>query len=149
LRQVLKKAQESTMSVETNRLLALIDFAQESARLRSKPVTTVASHGVYSLHEHEIQGLPGIRINDNPPGSDDEVWLSVERLHETTPPGIASAFLRPWAEMTQAPTEEPHLREAVDGASLIAAGTHCSSEKPLEQGKPAINPETTFTLFDY
>jgi very-short-patch-repair endonuclease len=104
---------------------------------------------VYSLHEHEIQGLPGIRINDNPPGSDDEVWLSVERLHETTPPGIASAFLRPWAEMTQAPTEEPHLREAVDGASLIAAGTHCSSEKPLEQGKPAINPETTFTLFDY
>jgi len=33
------------------------------------------------------------------------------------------------------------LREAVDGASLIAAGTHCSSAKPPEQGKPVVDPE--------
>jgi len=51
--------------------------------------------------------------------------------------------------MTQAPTEEPRLREAADGASLIAAGTHCSSVKPPEQGKPAIDPETTIMISDY
>lgn len=137
------------MSIERNRLLSLIEFSQQSARLRSKPATAVAAHGLFALYENEIQGLPGIRINVNGPESEDEIWIAVERLHETRPPDVASAILRPWVQMTQAPTEEPRLREAADGASLIAAGTHCSSVKPLEQGKPAIDPETTITLSDY
>src|SRR5262249_17955003 len=101
------------------------------------------------LYEHEIQGLPGIRINVNGPESEDEIWLAVERLHEMRPPDIASAVLRPWVQMTQAPTEEPRLRESADGASLIAAGTHCSSTKPPERGKPTIDPKATITLTDY
>ena len=117
------------MSVERDRLLSLIEFSQQSARLRGKPAATVAAHGLFALYEHEIQGLPGIRINVNGPESEDEIWLAVERLHETRPPDVASAVLRPWVQMTQAPTEEPRLREATDGASLIAAGTHCSSAK--------------------
>ncbi len=139
----------SLMSVERDRLLSLIEFSQQSARLRGKPPATVAAHGLFALYEHEIQGLPGIRINVNGPESEDEIWLAVERLHEMRPPDVASAVLRPWVQMTQAPTEEPRLREAADGASLIAAGTHCSSVKPPEQGKPAIDPETTITLSDY
>jgi len=139
----------SLMSVERDRLLALIEFSQQSARLRGKPAATVAAHGLYALYEHEIQGLPGIRINVNGPESEDEIWLAVERLHETRPPDVASAVLRPWIQMTQAPTDEPRLREATDGASLIAAGTHCSSGKPPEQGKPAIDPEATITFSDY
>lgn len=137
------------MSVERDRLLSLIEFSQQSARLRGKPVATVAAHGLFALYEHEIQGLPGIRINVNGPESEDEIWLAVERLHEMRPPDVASAVLRPWVQMTQAPTEEPRLREATDGANLIAAGTHCSSAKPPEQGKPVIDPETTITLSDY
>ena len=137
------------MSVERDRLLSLIEFSQQSARLRGKPAATVTAHGVFALYEHEIRGLPGIRLNVESPESEDESWLAVERLHETKPPEVASAILRPWVQMTQAPTEEPQLREAADGASLIAAGTHCSSAKPPEQGKPAIDPETTITLFDY
>lgn len=137
------------MSVERDRLLSLIEFSQQSARLRGKPAATVAAHGLFVLYEHEIQGLPGIRINVNGPESGDEIWLAVERLHETRPPDVASAVLRPWIQMTQGPTEEPCLREATDGASLIAAGTHCSSGKPPEQGKPVIDPEATITLFDY
>ncbi|MDP2857312.1 MAG: AAA family ATPase, partial [Bacillota bacterium] len=117
--------------------------------MRSKPAATVAEHGLFALYEHEIQGLPGIRMNVNGPESADEIWLAVERLHEIGPPDVASAILRPWVQMTQAPTEEPKLREAADGASLIAAGTHCSSVKPPEQGKSVIDPETTITLFDY
>ena len=138
------------MSIEGNRLLSLIEFAQQSARLRGKPPTSVAAHGLFALYEHEIRGLPGIRINVNGSESEDEVWLSVERLHETRPPDITSAVLRPWVQMTQGPTEEPRLREAVDGVSLIAAGTHCSSSsRPPEQGKPVIAPETTVMLSDY
>ena len=115
------------MSIERDRLLSLIEFTQQSARLRGKPAATVAAHGLFALYEHEIQGLPGIRINVNGAESEDEIWLAVERLHEMRPPDIANAVLRPWVQMTQAPTEEPRLREATDGASLIAAGTHCSS----------------------
>ncbi|MDP3937476.1 MAG: AAA domain-containing protein, partial [Deltaproteobacteria bacterium] len=137
------------MSVERNRLLSLIEFSQQSARLRGKPAATVAAHGLFALYEHEIQGLPGIRINVNGPESEDEIWLAVERLHEIRPPDIASAVLRPWVQMTQAPTEEPRLREATDGASLIAEGTHSSSASPPDQGKPVIAPETTVMLSDY
>ncbi len=137
------------MKVERDRLVSLIEFSQQSARLRGKPAATVAAHGAFALYEHELQGLPGIRINVNGPDSEDEIWLTVERLHETRPPDIASAVLRPWVQMTQAPTEEPRLREAADGASLIAAGTHCSSVKPPEQGKSVIDPKTTITLSDY
>lgn len=137
------------MSVERDRLLSLIEFSQQSARWRGKPAAAVAAHGLFALYEQEIQGLPGIRINVNDPESEDEIWLAVERLHETRPPDVASAVLRPWVQMTQAPTEEPRLREATDGASLIAAGTHCSSGKPPEQGKPAIDPEAAIMLSDY
>ena len=99
------------MSVEKNRLLSLIEFSQQSARLRGKPAATVAAHGLFAQYEHEIQGLPGIRINVNGPESADEIWLVVERLHEMRPPDIASAVLRPWVQITQAPTDEPRLRE--------------------------------------
>src|SRR3972149_5678009 len=139
----------SLMRVERDRLLSLIEFSQQSPRLRGKPAATVAAHGLFALYEHEIQGLPGIRINVNGPESEDEIWLAVERLHEARPPDVTNAVLRPWIQMTQGPTEEPRLREATDGASLIAAGTHCSSGKPFEQGKPAIDAEAPITLSDY
>lgn len=137
------------MSIERDRLLSLVEFAQQSARLRSKPAATVTEHGLFSLYEHQMQGLPGIRVNVNGTESEDEIWLAVERLHEVRPPDFASALLQPWVQMTQAPTEEPRLREATVGASLITAGTHCSSASPPEQGKPVIAPDTTVMLSDY
>jgi len=137
------------MSIERDRLLSLVEFAQQSARLRSKPAATVTEHGLFTLYEHQMQGLPGIRVNVNGSESEDEIWLAVKRLHEMKPPDIASTVLRPWVQMTQSPNEEPRLREATDGASLIAAGTHCSSATPPEQGKPAIDPKATVILSDY
>jgi very-short-patch-repair endonuclease/phosphopantetheinyl transferase (holo-ACP synthase) len=138
-----------SMTIERKRLLSLMEFVQQSVRLRGKPAANVAAHGLFALHEHEIQALPGIRLNVNGTESEDEIWLAVERLHEMQPPGIASAVLRPWVQMTQAPTEEPRLREATDGASLIAEGTHSSSASPPEQAKPVIAPETVLLLSDY
>ena len=139
----------SSMGVERKRLLSLIEFSQQSARLRSKPAYSVDVHGLLALYEHEIQGLPGIRINVNGPESEDEIWLAVERLHEMKPPNVESSVLRPWLQMVQVPTEEPRLRDTTDGASLIAAGTHCSLAKPQDQDKPAIDPEMTIMLSEY
>lgn len=139
----------SIMSVKRGRLLSLIEFCQQSARLRTKPAANVAAHNLFALYEHEIQGLPGIRINVNGSESEYEIWLAVERLHEMKPPEVGNAVLRPWVEMKQAPTEEPRLREVTDGASLIASGTHSSSVKPSDTGKPVVDPEATITLSDY
>ena len=135
------------MSTERDRLISLVEFAQQSARLRSKPASAVTEHRLFAFYEHEMQGLPGIRVNVNGAESEDEIWLAVERLHEMKPPDIANAVLRPWVQMTQGPTEEPHLREVTDGASLIAAGTHCSAASPVH-GKPVIDPEVTVALSD-
>ncbi len=137
------------MSIERDRLLSLVEFAQQSARLLSKSAATVAQHGLFSLYEHQMHGLPGIRVNVNVAESQDEIWLAVERLHEMKPPEIISTVLRPWVHMTQSPTEEPRLRESTDGASLIATGTHCSSATAAEQGNPRIDPEATVILSDY
>lgn len=137
------------MSIERDRLLSLVEFAQQSARLRSRPAATVTEHGLFALYEHLMQGLPGIRVNLNGAETEDEIWLAVERLHEMKPPEITSMVLRPWLHMTQSPAEEPRLLESTDGASLIAAGTHCSSATPPEQGKPWIDPEATVILSDY
>lgn len=137
------------MSVEKDRLLSLIEFTAQSTRLRGKPASNVAAHGNNPLYEHEIQGLPGIRLNVNGADSEDELWLTVERLQEIEPPVVASPVLRPWVQMTLTPTEEPRLRDSLFGASLIAAGTHCSSARPPEQEKPAIDPDATITLANY
>lgn len=137
------------MSIERDRLLSLVEFAQQSARLQSKRAATVTEHGLFALYEHQVQGLPGIRVNGKGTESDDEIWLAVERLHEMRPPEITSRVLRPWVQVTQSPTEEPRLLESTDGASLIAAGTHCSSATSPKQGKPCIDPKATVILSGY
>ena len=134
------------MSLERSRIISLIDFSQQSARLRGKPAATVSGHGQFSLYEHEIQGLPGIGLNPNP-SSLDEIWLSVERLHERKPPDPGNNVLQPWLKTTQSPTEEPSLRDSVDGASLIAAGTHCAP--PGDDTRPTIAPHDVLRLSEY
>ncbi len=136
------------MTVERSRLLSLIEYSQQSARLRGKPAASIAAHHLFSLYEHELQRLPGIRINCNGAESEDEVWLIVERLHETRPPDVQSPVLKPWLQMTQGPAEEPRLRETTNGAGLIDAGTHSSERQPV-QSKPTIAPEATVTLADF
>ena len=49
--------------------------------------------------------------------------------------------------MTESPTEEPRLRDSADGASLIAAGTHC--EPPGYGAKLTIAPGAVLHLADY
>ena len=83
----------SFMSVERNRLLSLIEFSQQSARLRGKPATTVAAHGLFALYEHEIQGLPGICLNVNGTESDDEIWLAAIQLTGYSKPQRRTAIL--------------------------------------------------------
>jgi hypothetical protein len=142
------------MSIEQERLLSLVEFAQQSARLRTAPAANISQHRIFALPEHQLQGLPGVGLNGgNGNVGDDEIWLSIERRRETKPPDMKNAILRPWVEMTQGPSDEPVLKRATDGASLIMAGSHRSSLTTQvceeEARKPAIDPRTIIVLEEY
>jgi very-short-patch-repair endonuclease len=138
------------MNIERERLVSLVEYAQQSARLKSKPISNVTQHSQFSLYENQLRELPGIHLNVSGTDAEDEVWLAVDRLHEQRPPDITSSLLQPWVEMTQSPTERPRLLEYTDGARLIAAGTHRSSLKPGDEAvPPPINPGATIALADY
>ena len=136
-------------NLERNRLVSLIEFAQQSARLRSKPATTVTGHNLFSLHEHELRGIPGIQLNILVDNGEDEIWLSVSRLRETRPPEVVNRMLQPWVQVSQSVTEEPRLLQSVSDASLIAAGTHVSSEGPSHPDRESVDPNATIMLAQY
>src|SRR5258708_37910278 len=115
------------MSIEQQRLLSLLEFAQQSARLRSTPAHNVSQHKFFALYEHQLQGLPGVRLNLDGIDSEDELWLSVSRLHEIKPPEVNSAILYRWIKISPSPAEEPTLLEEASGADPISSGTHRSS----------------------
>ena len=54
---------KAALDVHKNRLLQLIDYCRETVTLRSKPVSRVEDHRSLALYEHEVQGLPGIKVN--------------------------------------------------------------------------------------
>ncbi|MEY2394094.1 MAG: hypothetical protein QOF94_439, partial [Acidobacteriaceae bacterium] len=141
------------MSVERDRLVSLIEFAQQSARLRAKPISSITQHDQFALYEHQIQSLPGIRLNESGSETEDEIWFAVERMHERHPPDVTNVVLRPWIQLAQTPTEEPRLLDVTDGASLIASGTHRSTQEPAhkeeDKAKPAIGPTESVLLSDY
>jgi hypothetical protein len=135
------------MSIQKDRLLSLIEFAQQSARLRTRPAITVAEHGLFALHEYRMRGLPGIRLNVS--DAEDELWLAVRRLYETKPPDITADVLRPWVHVTLNPNEEPMLLDAIDGATLINAETNHPSPVGRKQDQSSLHTPKTFALSDY
>lgn len=141
------------MTIEIERLVSLIEFAQQSARLRTTAVSTITQHEQFALYEHQLQGLPGIRLSVEQATAEDEIWLAVDRLHETKPPEVTSPLLRPWIAMIPEPGNEPKIKSATTGASLIEAGTHCLSSirfRPREEeALPAIDPAELVALENY
>lgn len=121
------------MSLEYERLISLLEFTQQAAKLKSSPVSTIAQHKGFSFYEHQMQGMPGLHLN-----SEDEVWLSLERLHETRPPELKNAVLQPWVEMTQGVELEPKLKNSTDLASLIAAGIYQSTSSVTVDSKQSL-----------
>lgn len=116
------------MSLEYERLISLLEFTQQSAKLKSSPVSNIGQHKGFSFYEHQMQGMLGVHLN-----TEDELWLSVERLHETRPPELKNAALQPWIEMTQGVEFEPRLKNSTSLASLsIDAPVEVNFSKKLD-----------------
>lgn len=107
------------MGLEHERLISLIEFAKESAKLRSSPVYNVANHLFYE-YEHNLQGLPGLHFNVG--GEEDEIWLVVDRLRESNAPIPKNELLQLWLEISNTPDKDPTIKEAVEFQKLFNAG---------------------------
>lgn len=95
------------MVIQHERLISIIEFAQQSARLSAKPAATVAQHDDFRLFEYEAQGRPGLHFNQTEEGTEREIWLAVERLRELPPPTCQRDLIKPWLNLTQGPDVTP------------------------------------------
>lgn len=141
------------MNLQTRRLLALLDYAQESMRARSGVISNVAAHDSFLLFDHQAQELEGARLNPAP-DTDDEIWLSVAHPPSPElPPEPQSAWLEPWLNVGTPLLAAPGLADAVDGAALIAAGTHRDAGQAASDlnpaADPAVEPGMRMRLADY
>jgi len=142
------------MSIERRRLVALIEYVQQSARMRVKPVSNVTDHGRFLLLEHQLAGMDGVRINDAGVDGDDELWLGVPRPPgPDLPPRPENPWLAPWVAVGGPLLQAPRLAASVEGWALVAAGTHReagrSAGSAAEMAKPEIQPERRVALSDY
>jgi very-short-patch-repair endonuclease len=142
------------MSIQRQRLLALIDYVQQSVRLRTKVVPNVVDHGRFLLFEHQLVAVDGVRLNDSGQDGDDEAWLSVPRPPgPQLPPGPGSPWLAPWLNVGAALLVAPRLAGSVEGAALIAAATHRDARRPPENlaaaADPAVDPDARIELAGY
>jgi hypothetical protein len=142
------------MTTERSRLLSIIEYAQQSARMKTLPVANAESHGLFSLWESGAQGRPGVLVNPDAMADNDERWLVIQRLQQSVPPVIKSAVLLPWLDLAQTPDTAPKLRQVVSGQSLIAAGTHRKVDHEWgltneQKMLPEVDLEATVNLDDY
>jgi hypothetical protein len=70
--------------------------------------------------------------------------MIVERLCENKSPEVANPVVKPWVKVTQSPIDGPRLRDSVDGASLMVAGTQCA--RPGNGMKPMIAADEVVRL---
>ena len=142
------------MTIQQRRLIALVDFARQSLRTRVRAVPHVASHGSFLLFEDQAHQVEGLRLDDRGPEGDDQIWLSVSPPPKPmVPPQAPSPWLSPWLNVGAAPGSEPQLAAEVEGAALIAAGTHRDEVEPerntAHAGQPAVDPRSRVRFADY
>jgi very-short-patch-repair endonuclease len=109
------------ITIQQERLVSIIEFAQQSARLSANPAATVAEHRDFALFEHAVQGRPGLHFNQSEQQTQEEIWLTVERLYETPPPICQNELLKPWLDLPLGPDNSPSLRASVLDSQVLEA----------------------------
>jgi hypothetical protein len=105
------------MNPERQRLLSLLDFAKEVAKLRVVPMWDVGKGLMFCEHEHSFQNMPGVHFNVS--GSEGDVWLRVERLQEKPAPVPQDPLLAAWLSVSNTPSKEPCFKENLEHKLLL------------------------------
>lgn len=115
------------MTQEASRFLGFVDYAVQTALMRSTPAKNISQHKDFLKLEGQLEGLPSVHLNPvNELG--DEVWLSVARLYETEPPVVGDECLKAWIKPSNNPTKAPSLIESQDEKYLVEKGLLPESE---------------------
>ena len=144
----------SVVNLQTRRLLALLDYAQESMRTRSRVVSNVRAHDSFLLFDHQVEGFDDARVSSDGNDDDQEVWLTVAHPHSPeVPPEPDNGWLVPWLSIGAAVQATPVLADEIDGSALIAAGTHRDLATPAADlasaADPVIDARARIRLNDY
>jgi len=109
------------MSIQQDRLSALIKFTQQTLLMGKTPITSISQHTDFLRVEEQLQNLPGIKLNQDM-DTVDETWLSIERLHASPATLPDNQLLRLWIEFPQKFSDAPKLKERVLTSRLLEAG---------------------------
>lgn len=133
------------MEIQKERLAALIEFAKQTALLKKTPLLNFSQHKDFTRTEERIKGLPGVTFNCQETEFD-EVWLRLDRLHETWPPVPDSKLLNLWIDLPRAPDKEPTLKThavrqlLIDSGVLVVTPAEPVAEGEVvkEKGEPVV-----------
>jgi len=138
--------------LEQSRLLSIIEYAQQSAKMKATPAIQVAAHD-FHVWENDAQARVGVSINPDAAAAEDDRWLVIKRLQQSSPPAVKNALLKPWVELSQGPYVQPKLKQATRGQDLVEAGTHHSisarEQSGLALGDTSIAPDVVVELARY
>lgn len=105
--------------------------------MKKTPLQNFSQHKDFTRTEERIKGLPGVTFNCQETEFD-EVWLRLDRLHETHPPVPDSKLLNLWIDLPRAPNKEPSLKTHAVRQSLIDIGALVVSPvEPFAEGELA------------
>lgn len=117
------------MMVETDRLLALLDYVEATERDRLPTVLDMADYRGFRRSGDDIIKLPGVLVNVR--DGDDHLWLRVERLVRRPPPPPESTVLRPWIDLADDVAVQPALRSEIPNPQFIASDDAADSQPTL------------------
>lgn len=97
--------------VETDRLLALLDYVEATERDRLPAVLDMADYRGFRRAGDDLIKLPGVLVNVR--DGDDHIWLSVDRLVRRQPPPPTDEQLRLWIDLPDDVAAAPKLRTEI------------------------------------
>lgn len=137
------------MDIVYKRLAGLIEFAKQTALMQKKPALTVGQHSNFSISEAKLRALPGVHLNEHKQDLD-EIWLRLDRLHETKPPQPADKLLAVWIDLKGTPDIPAVLKPRVLRDELAKIGAHHSVGAEQEQLDAGIDEASEWiTLEDF
>lgn len=109
-----------TDPMTAQRLLGLLQFVKQTAALRGTPSRSVEQHRDFNRYENDLRGLPGIgfAVEDG----DDDIWLRVERLHETDPPRPSGNVLDDLIVLSRSTSVQPTIKRLIGQEQLKRLG---------------------------
>lgn len=122
--------------IYNSRLFELIEYARQTALMSDVPKSEVEDYKIFTEYEHGLKDLPGVQINASAADGEDEIWLSVARLHEAPAPLPQPKLLAAWLDVSNDPTNPPRLKTSVTAQTLENAGIKLTNQSG-ELLKPA------------